>query len=79
MFNNPGGAEPESADRSRQAPPASLRILTVEERERYSRHLLIPQVGEAGQARLLSSRIALVGVGGLGSPIAFYLAAAGVR
>jgi molybdopterin/thiamine biosynthesis adenylyltransferase/rhodanese-related sulfurtransferase len=47
-------------------------------RRRYSRHLLIPEVGEAGQLRLLESRILLIGAGGLGSPAALYLAAAGV-
>ena len=47
-------------------------------RERYSRHLLLPEVGLAGQRRLQSSRVVLVGAGGLGSPIALYLAAAGV-
>jgi rhodanese-related sulfurtransferase len=46
--------------------------------ERYSRHLLLPQVGLDGQRRLESSRVLLVGAGGLGSPVAFYLAAAGV-
>ncbi|MBB5208526.1 molybdopterin-synthase adenylyltransferase MoeB [Chiayiivirga flava] len=46
--------------------------------ERYSRHLLLPQVGFAGQRRLEASRVLLVGAGGLGSPVAFYLAAAGV-
>ncbi len=47
-------------------------------RERYSRHLLMPEVGEAGQQRLLASKALLVGAGGLGSPAAFYLAAAGI-
>ena len=47
-------------------------------RERYARHLLMPEVGEAGQMKLLSSKVLLVGAGGLGSPAAFYLAAAGV-
>jgi sulfur-carrier protein adenylyltransferase/sulfurtransferase len=52
--------------------------LTAEQRRRYSRHLLIPEVGEAGQRRLLESRILLIGAGGLGSPASLYLAAAGV-
>jgi adenylyltransferase/sulfurtransferase len=52
--------------------------LSREEQVRYSRHILLPQVGEAGQRRLKSSRVLLVGAGGLGSPIAMYLAAAGV-
>ena len=46
--------------------------------ERYSRHLLLPEVGVVGQGRLGQARIALIGAGGLGSPAAFYLAAAGV-
>jgi molybdopterin/thiamine biosynthesis adenylyltransferase/rhodanese-related sulfurtransferase len=54
------------------------RMLEPEQRRRYSRHLLIPEVGEEGQLRLLDSRILLIGAGGLGSPSALYLAAAGV-
>ncbi len=52
--------------------------LTEAQRSRYSRHLLIPEVGEAGQAKLLRSKVLLIGAGGLGSPTALYLAAAGV-
>jgi sulfur-carrier protein adenylyltransferase/sulfurtransferase len=52
--------------------------LTDAQRDRYSRHLLLPEVGEVGQAKLLASRVLLLGAGGLGSPAALYLAAAGV-
>jgi molybdopterin/thiamine biosynthesis adenylyltransferase/rhodanese-related sulfurtransferase len=52
--------------------------LSEVQRERYSRHLLIPEVGEVGQAKLLSSKVLLIGAGALGSPSALYLAAAGV-
>jgi len=52
--------------------------LSPEARRRYSRHLLIPEVGEEGQLRLLESKVLLIGAGGLGSPAALYLAAAGV-
>ncbi|MBF8290545.1 MAG: Molybdopterin-synthase adenylyltransferase MoeB [Chloroflexi bacterium] len=53
-------------------------ILTKAQQQRYSRHLLIPEVGMKGQTRLLESKALLVGAGGLGSPAALYLAAAGV-
>jgi molybdopterin/thiamine biosynthesis adenylyltransferase/rhodanese-related sulfurtransferase len=52
--------------------------LSPEQRQRYSRHLLIPEVGEQGQLKLLDSRILMIGAGGLGSPASLYLAAAGV-
>jgi sulfur-carrier protein adenylyltransferase/sulfurtransferase len=59
-------------------PTALPQTLEPAQRARYSRHLLIPEVGEEGQLRLLESRILLIGAGGLGSPAALYLAAAGV-
>ena len=54
------------------------RLLTDAEREIYSRHILIPEVGEEGQGKLLGSRVLVVGLGGLGSPALFYLAACGI-
>jgi sulfur-carrier protein adenylyltransferase/sulfurtransferase len=54
------------------------RTLSPERRTRYSRHILIPEIGEAGQLKLLDARILLIGAGGLGSPASLYLAAAGV-
>ena len=53
-------------------------VLTAEQKARYSRHLLIPEVGAEGQARLLDSKVLFVGAGGLGSPAMLYMAAAGV-
>ena len=52
--------------------------LTPEQRERYSRHTLLPEVGLEGQLKLLDAKVLLLGAGGLGSPTALYLAAAGV-
>src|SRR4051812_25326070 len=52
--------------------------LNAEQRNRYMRHLLLPEVGTEGQAKLLASKVLLLGAGGLGSPAALYLAAAGV-
>lgn len=52
--------------------------LTEAQRDRYSRHIMLPEVGEAGQEKLLKSKILLLGAGGLGSPSGLYLAAAGV-
>jgi sulfur-carrier protein adenylyltransferase/sulfurtransferase len=59
-------------------PIVSPVALTPAQQQRYSRHLLIPEVGTAGQSKLLDSKVLIVGAGGLGSPSALYLAAAGV-
>jgi len=59
-------------------PVAADRQFTAEQQIRYSRHFLLPEVGEAGQAKLLDAKVLCIGAGGLGSPAAFYLAAAGV-
>ena len=53
-------------------------VLTREQKERYGRHLLLPELGVEGQAKLLDAKVLLLGAGGLGSPTALYLAAAGV-
>jgi len=59
-------------------PWSKPRSLTPDQRNRYQRHLLLPEVGEKGQQQLLDSKVLLLGAGGLGSPAALYLAAAGV-
>jgi len=59
-------------------PVAKDKPLTTEQIQRYSRHFLLPQVGEKNQRKLLRSKVLLIGAGGLGSPTALYLAAAGV-
>ncbi|UCD10536.1 MAG: ThiF family adenylyltransferase, partial [Nitrospinaceae bacterium] len=51
---------------------------TDEQIERYSRHIMLPEVGGTGQAKMLEANVLLIGAGGLGSPAAFYLAAAGI-
>ena len=53
-------------------------VLTPDQRNRYQRHLLLPEVGDVGQKKLLAAKVLLLGAGGLGSPAALYLAAAGV-
>jgi molybdopterin/thiamine biosynthesis adenylyltransferase/rhodanese-related sulfurtransferase len=59
-------------------PVVAAKGLSAEQRMRYSRHTLLPEVGVDGQVKLLSSKVLLIGAGGLGAPSAFYLAAAGV-
>src|SRR5215203_4055114 len=73
----PAGSSLARLDQTLRARVAEL-TLTNQEMARYSRHLIMPEVGVEGQKRLKASAILLVGAGGLGSPLALYLAAAGV-
>ena len=57
---------------------ANIDPMNEEQRERYSRHVLLPQIGMQGQQRLLAARVFIVGAGGLGSPVIMYLASAGI-
>ncbi len=65
-------------DDSSTASAAAGGALTAEQVTRYSRHIIMPQVGSAGQRKILGSKVLMVGAGGLGSPVALYLALAGV-
>lgn len=59
-------------------PTVSPAAMTTEQRHRYARHVVLPEVGIAGQERLLDAKVVIIGAGGLGSPAALYLAAAGI-
>ena len=77
---NPGGeaAVPEAAAVAPLAEPAAPDVAEVEDIDRYSRHLLLREIGGQGQQRLAAGRVLVVGAGGLGAPVLSYLAAAGV-
>ena len=75
VYNMTGGF---SAWKDRGLPWIADRAFTADELTRYSRHFVIPEVGEKGQAKLLDAKVLLLGTGALGSPSALYLAAAGV-
>src|SRR5450755_3170600 len=61
-----------------EVPVQTMPSLSNDELSRYSRHLILPEVGMEGQQKLKAARVLCVGTGGLGSPLAFYLAAAGI-
>src|SRR5437588_11683937 len=76
MTSSPNG----SADQDRRPPPLvePAEGLTNQEIRRYSRHLIIPDIAMDGQRRMKNAKVLCIGAGGLGSPVAMYLAAAGV-
>ena len=75
VYNMTGGF---NSWKDRGLPWVADRAFTNDELTRYSRHFVIPEVGEKGQAKLLDSKVLMLGTGALGSPVALYLAAAGV-
>jgi len=77
-WRSPIRSRPRTAAAAVSDPPESSIMLSDEDLERYARQAIMPDIGEEGQARLLESRMLVVGAGGLGSPTIFYLAAAGV-
>jgi adenylyltransferase/sulfurtransferase len=72
------GGAPVTAEEAKQGQDAALPALSAEEIQRYSRHLIMPEVGMEGQRRLKAGSVLCIGAGGLGSPAAMYLAAAGI-
>jgi adenylyltransferase/sulfurtransferase len=73
-----GGAEEAMTNGAQQQDSGAPRTLTPDQVMRYSRHIIMPQVGPVGQRKLMAAKVLIVGAGGLGSPIALYLALAGV-
>src|SRR3989304_4785383 len=67
-----------SSSKELSMPKEKIVSFTEEQIERYSRHIVLPEVGGIGQRKIMAAKVLVVGAGGLGSPAAFYLAAAGV-
>jgi adenylyltransferase/sulfurtransferase len=73
-----GSDEPAEAQLAASTPARRIGALTAEQVNRYSRHIIMPQVGPSGQRKIMESSVLIIGAGGLGSPIAVYLALAGI-